>query len=252
MAQTNPPPPIPPAAQPSSQPALPPLSERLSRALGASTSSSDASSPGVVSSPGTSAGGTSTPPLPPGLFAYGTLTLDPVISALLDRVPPSRSVRAPGWRAAGLPGLPYPGLVPQRSEMPSAAGGGSGAPGRLYLDLGARDWAILDAFENPEYEIGLVTLEHGCQGAGVPVAGRGQVGGRAGQSLGHDVDDRLGRRGQAGHGAVPGAVRWVAAGVGGGGSPVWLIPWTAGRMQRAEAESAPSTYTWGRPVDGGD
>ncbi len=161
MAQTTPPPPIPPAAQPSSQPALPPLSERLSRALGASTSSSDASSPGVVSSPGTSAGGTSTPPLPPGLFAYGTLTLDPVISALLDRVPPSRSVRAPGWRAAGLPGLPYPGLVPQRSEMPSAAGGGSGAPGRLYLDLGARDWAILDAFENPEYEIGLVTLEHG-------------------------------------------------------------------------------------------
>ena len=154
MAQTTPPPPIPPAAQPSSQPALPPLSERLSRALGAS-------SPGVVSSPGTSAGGTSTPPLPPGLFAYGTLTLDPVISALLDRVPPSRSVRAPGWRAAGLPGLPYPGLVPQRSEMPSAAGGGSGAPGRLYLDLGARDWAILDAFENPEYEIGLVTLEHG-------------------------------------------------------------------------------------------
>ena len=161
MPQT-PPPPISPAAQPASQPALPPLSERLSRALGALTSSFDASSPGVVSSSGTSSSGeTSTPP-PLGLFAYGTLTLDPVISALLDRVPPSRSARAPGWRAAGLPGLPYPGLVPQRTETLSAGGGsGSGAPGRLYLDLSPRDWAILDAFENPEYEIGLVALEHG-------------------------------------------------------------------------------------------
>ena len=34
----------------------------------------------------------------------------------------------------------------------------------------------------------------------------------------------------------------MAADVGGGGSPVWLIPRAAGRVQRAEAESAPSTY----------
>ncbi|KAH8880140.1 hypothetical protein GQ53DRAFT_755320 [Thozetella sp. PMI_491] len=134
-----------------------PLSERLSRALSASAAASSQSST-TSSSPNSGNSTTAADALAGGqgfgLFAYGTLILDPVISALLDRIPPSTNIRAPGWRAAGLPGLPYPGLVPDASYL-------AGVPGRLYFDLTPREWAILDAFENPEYEVGLVGLEGG-------------------------------------------------------------------------------------------
>ncbi|KAK4181406.1 hypothetical protein QBC36DRAFT_366931 [Triangularia setosa] len=91
-----------------------------------------------------------------GLFAYGTLTIDAVMHALLDRVPPSKATTAPGWRAAGLPDLPYPGLVLDPT---------SNAPGRVYNDLAEREWAILDAFENPKYDIARVTLGNGAEEA---------------------------------------------------------------------------------------
>ncbi|KAK4162024.1 hypothetical protein QBC43DRAFT_322710 [Cladorrhinum sp. PSN259] len=90
-----------------------------------------------------------------GLFAYGSLTIDAVMHALLDRVPPSEQITAPGWRAAGLPDLPYPGLVPDQSS------GAPGAPGRLYHDLTEREWALLDAFENPKYTLESVLLANG-------------------------------------------------------------------------------------------
>ncbi|KAK3371931.1 hypothetical protein B0H63DRAFT_483318 [Podospora didyma] len=90
-----------------------------------------------------------------GLFAYGTLTMDAVMLTLLDRVPPSERTTAPGWRAAGLPDLPYPGLVADPQ---------SNALGRLYLDLTEREWALLDAFENPVYDIAAVTLANGQRG----------------------------------------------------------------------------------------
>ncbi|KAK4193993.1 hypothetical protein QBC40DRAFT_155043, partial [Triangularia verruculosa] len=88
------------------------------------------------------------------LFAYGTLTIDAVMHALLDRVPPSEVATAPGWRAAGLPDLPYPGLVVDPT---------SNAWGRLYQDLTERECEILDAFENPKYDIAQVTLSSGAK-----------------------------------------------------------------------------------------
>ncbi|VBB72966.1 Putative protein of unknown function [Podospora comata] len=89
-----------------------------------------------------------------GLFAYGTLTIDAVMHALLDRVPPSTLTSAPGWRAAGLPDLPYPGLVADPTSV---------APGRAYNDLTEREWAILDSFENPKYDVARVTLASGAE-----------------------------------------------------------------------------------------
>ncbi|MGH3903652.1 MAG: gamma-glutamylcyclotransferase family protein [Pseudonocardiaceae bacterium] len=81
------------------------------------------------------------------LFVYGTLVIDQVIRALIDRVPTHEPVIAQGWRVAQLPDRLYPGLVPDRCQ----------APGRLYTDLTTREWATLDAFEDPTYA--LTTLE---------------------------------------------------------------------------------------------
>src|ERR1700759_5499341 len=72
------------------------------------------------------------------LFAYGTLTFGPVVEALLGRRPLVTPAVAPGWRAARLPGRPYPGLVP--------AAGGQAAGGAL-LGLTAAEWARPDRWE---------------------------------------------------------------------------------------------------------
>ena len=58
----------------------------------------------------------------PSLFAYGSLLVDAVISALIDRVPEYEVTIIPGYRVAHLPGKPYPGLVPDESAH---------APGRV-------------------------------------------------------------------------------------------------------------------------
>ena len=78
--------------------------------------------------------------------------MDAVVHALVDRVPESEDAAAPGWRAARLPGLPYPGLVADADAM---------AMGRVYIDLDAREWAVLDAFENPDYTVEVVELLSG-------------------------------------------------------------------------------------------
>ncbi|MGH3937923.1 MAG: gamma-glutamylcyclotransferase family protein [Pseudonocardiaceae bacterium] len=81
------------------------------------------------------------------LFVYGTLIVDHVIRALLDRIPTHEPVIARGWRVAQLPDRLYPGLVHD----------GGYVPGRLYTDLTTREWATLDAFEDPTYT--LTTIE---------------------------------------------------------------------------------------------
>jgi hypothetical protein len=68
---------------------------------------------------------------------------------LIDRVPAGQETSAPGWRAARLPDLPYPGLV-----RDSAAE----APGRVYTDLTETEWMVLDAFEDPTYSVEVVRL----------------------------------------------------------------------------------------------
>ncbi|KAK0730019.1 putative signal peptide protein, partial [Lasiosphaeris hirsuta] len=90
-----------------------------------------------------------------GLFAYGTLTMDSVVQILLGRIPPSELTSALGWRAAGLPDLSYPGLVADQS---------GDTPGRLYLDLTEDEWILLDAFENPLYDVAPLSLANGHRG----------------------------------------------------------------------------------------
>lgn len=88
----------------------------------------------------------------PELFVYDTLALDDVIRALIDRVPAYQDTSAPGWRAARLPELPYPGLAADET---------ADAPGRVYTDLTDAEWIVLDAFEDPTYTMTPVAVRHG-------------------------------------------------------------------------------------------
>lgn len=67
-----------------------------------------------------SALGDDSSPSAPALFAYGSLLIDEVIAALLDRVPQNEPARAPGYRVSKLPDQSYPGLV---HDQPSEARG---------------------------------------------------------------------------------------------------------------------------------
>ena len=77
------------------------------------------------------------------LFVYGTLLLDDVVSALIDRIPHHQDATAPGWRVVRLPQKVYPGLVPGHGE----------ATGKVFTDLTEVEWATLDAFEDPAYTL---------------------------------------------------------------------------------------------------
>lgn len=89
---------------------------------------------------------------PPPLFVYGTLMFGDVLDALLDRVPASSPAQLPGWRAAALRGLPFPGLV----EAP-----GSTVTGRLLGDLTAAERQVVHEFEGDLYDLRPVVLEDG-------------------------------------------------------------------------------------------
>ncbi|MFD6160762.1 gamma-glutamylcyclotransferase family protein [Nocardia sp. NPDC060256] len=78
------------------------------------------------------------------LFAYGTLQFPEVLEVLIGRVPQRTTATAPGWRVAALPGRVYPGLVPEPNAL---------AHGVLLAGLTAAEWAILDAFEDDEYDL---------------------------------------------------------------------------------------------------
>jgi len=88
----------------------------------------------------------------PNLFVYGTLVLDEVVTALIDRVPDYAATTVSGWRVAQLPDRVYPGLVPSEGDE---------AAGRLYLDLTPAEWATLDAFEDPTYDLVEIELASG-------------------------------------------------------------------------------------------
>ncbi|MEV4238909.1 MULTISPECIES: gamma-glutamylcyclotransferase family protein [unclassified Nocardia] len=78
------------------------------------------------------------------LFVYGTLQFPEVLGELIGRCPELVAAELTGWRVAALPGRVYPGLVP-------AAGGV--ARGVVLSGLDAGEWAVLDAFEDDEYEL---------------------------------------------------------------------------------------------------
>jgi hypothetical protein len=88
------------------------------------------------------------------LFVYGSLLFPQVLQALLDRVPTTTSVGAPGWRVAALPERVYPGLVP----------GSGSAPGLLLTGLSEREWRTLIAFEGDLYELRQLALSGGRDG----------------------------------------------------------------------------------------
>lgn len=48
-----------------------------------------------------------------------------------------------GWKVTALADVVYPGLLP----------GGGTAIGHLLTDLGREDWAVIDAFEDPLYDL---------------------------------------------------------------------------------------------------
>ena len=77
------------------------------------------------------------------LFVYGTLLLDDIISALIDRIPRHQDATAPGWQVVRLPQKDYPGLVP----------GGGQAIGKVFTDLTEAEWCTLDTFEDPAYTL---------------------------------------------------------------------------------------------------
>ncbi|MEV0363975.1 gamma-glutamylcyclotransferase family protein [Nocardia fusca] len=78
------------------------------------------------------------------LFAYGTLQIDSVLHTLLGRVPSKSAAQLVGWRAVRLPERPYPGLVPQSNHI---------AAGHLLTGLSPAEWALLDRFEDPDYDL---------------------------------------------------------------------------------------------------
>ncbi|MDQ3763543.1 MAG: gamma-glutamylcyclotransferase [Actinomycetota bacterium] len=82
------------------------------------------------------------------LFVYGTLLLDDVVYALIDRIPHYQHATAPGWRIVRLPQRVYPGLVPGQGE----------ANGKVFTDLTDVEWATLNAFEDPAYTLAAVRV----------------------------------------------------------------------------------------------
>ncbi|GAA3214728.1 gamma-glutamylcyclotransferase family protein [Actinocorallia longicatena] len=91
---------------------------------------------------------------PDTLFVYGSLQFPEVLFALIDRVPAHTPAQAAGWRVAELPGRVYPGLV----------SGPTTAPGYLLTGLTAEEWRVLDAFEDPVYDLRRLDLVDGRHG----------------------------------------------------------------------------------------
>ncbi|HWM58936.1 MAG TPA: MIP family channel protein [Pseudonocardia sp.] len=89
------------------------------------------------------------------LFVYGSLQFADVLRALLGRVPRHAPVEVYGWRAAALPGVEYPGLVPAQPL--------NKVSGVILVGLEQADWEVLDAFEDPVYNLTLLTLVDGRQ-----------------------------------------------------------------------------------------
>lgn len=83
------------------------------------------------------------------LFAYGTLAIDDVITALIGRVPIWTDATAPGWRVASIPGKVYPGLILSSN---------SSAAGRLYRDLTLTEWILLNDFEDSLYQLDRISV----------------------------------------------------------------------------------------------
>ncbi|TQM31658.1 gamma-glutamylcyclotransferase family protein [Nocardia bhagyanarayanae] len=131
------------------------------------------------------------------LFVYGTLQFPEVLHQLIGRCPDLAPAELTGWRAAALPRRLYPGLVADARAT---------VRGAVLSGLSAGEWAILDAFEDDEYDLRRVDFDG---------AKRADPGARAGRSsrYRHEDSDRT-ENGR------------YAPGV------VWTYVWTADITQR--------------------
>ena len=86
------------------------------------------------------------------LFVYGTLRFPEILEILLGRVPALSPASARGWRVRALPGVAYPGMVADPDGV---------ADGVLLAGLTEAECRLLDAYEDPEYEPTLITLDGG-------------------------------------------------------------------------------------------
>jgi gamma-glutamylcyclotransferase (GGCT)/AIG2-like uncharacterized protein YtfP len=91
---------------------------------------------------------------PDRLFVYGSLLFPEVMRVLLGRVPGSAAGRVVGWRVAALSGRSYPALVEAEGE----------AAGMCIDGLSMAEWAIIDAFEDPVYDLRRLSLQGGGHG----------------------------------------------------------------------------------------
>ena len=87
------------------------------------------------------------------LFAYGSLQFADVLTSLIGRVPPRAPAQAVGWKVIGLPDVVYPGLVAASGRV----------VGVTIFTLTDDEWRLLDAFENPIYDLRLLNLTDGRQ-----------------------------------------------------------------------------------------
>ena len=85
------------------------------------------------------------------LFVYGSLQFPDVLRVLLGRVPTVTPATVQDWQVTALPKEVYPGLVP----------GGGPTSGFVLSDLTPNEWEIVDAFENPVYELTRLPTDDG-------------------------------------------------------------------------------------------
>ncbi|MEJ2513917.1 MAG: gamma-glutamylcyclotransferase [Gammaproteobacteria bacterium] len=76
------------------------------------------------------------------LFAYGTLTFDEVMVAVLGRAGPALDATLEGFERRVIRGATYPGIAPRD---------GAEVRGRLWTGLSAAELARLDNFEGSMY-----------------------------------------------------------------------------------------------------
>ncbi len=79
------------------------------------------------------------------LLSYGTLQIPDVLDILLGRQPRQTPATIHGWRVVALNNRPYPVLVPGT--------GSDHVTGLVFTDLTDDEWATVDAFEDPVYDL---------------------------------------------------------------------------------------------------
>jgi gamma-glutamylcyclotransferase (GGCT)/AIG2-like uncharacterized protein YtfP len=101
-------------------------------------------------------------------FTYGSLMFAEVMHAVAGMQPVAVAARLHGWERRAIRAANYPAAFPVAFPVafPAACPGGASQPhksieGVLWLDLSAKAWQRLDAFEGADYERVRVTVHCG-------------------------------------------------------------------------------------------